>query len=359
MKHVALSFMAFLIALTVTGQTYAADAECLPGLPCLTVPDEDQLLEPLTGPNAHRIEGDTEDEEFAKRVSCDANFMNQIYGKAFLEAEREMVIANALIAKPDSVLEYTCFDQQVRAMARDGAQIFTETERWEDTDIPINGALGVPIGLPVDDATIWVNMLDDYLDLRLERVVLQILNNYGGRNFRHDFLGGAATGDNYDFEDEVDDVSTAPCDFMYNVYFVAKCDEFALNAPFMSFEEYFSTPALLTTDPRSLPEACEDSHGITAERLALAKNEGWRFASFDPVDLLLERVRGYDIEDECQNDVPIPTGVMIRVQTFDQDLFGNKIALDDYTYEEKFCANPACYFDNNENADGEDDRCVP
>ena len=36
-------------------------------------------------------------------ASCDANFMNQIYAKGFLEAEREVVISNSLIMKPDSV----------------------------------------------------------------------------------------------------------------------------------------------------------------------------------------------------------------------------------------------------------------
>lgn len=322
-----------------------AGSTCLPGIPCATLPNAAQLLAPQTGPNSSKSGSE----------ACDANFMNQIYAKAFLEAEREVVVNNAIIAKPDSILEYSCFDQQAAAVAQKAGPIFSESMRWDPTMVEIGGGLGIIVLVPVPFTGMSVSLGDDHLDKSIERLVLSSLKGYVDTNFAHDFLGGAAAGDNNSIEPLVEDVSDV-CDFMYNVYHVAKCDDFALNAPFLTFEDYYSLPSLQSTDPRVLPASCPSTHAATSARVNIAKNKNWNYAAFDRVNTGVSLTRPGS-STGCENSDPIPTGVMVYFEEFDKDPAGNPIVVNSYQYEEKVCSNPACYFDHNGNASGSDDRC--
>ena len=48
------------------------------------------------------------------RESCDADFMAVLEARATLEGQREIEMAQTILAKPDSVLEYTCFARELR-----------------------------------------------------------------------------------------------------------------------------------------------------------------------------------------------------------------------------------------------------
>ncbi len=71
----------------------------------------------------------------ATTSACDGNFMNQIYARAFLEGSREVIMSEQLIHKPDSVLEYTCFDQFVNIAAHNAGTAFSENPFWQTTTI--------------------------------------------------------------------------------------------------------------------------------------------------------------------------------------------------------------------------------
>ena len=121
--------MVFASMLLLNSNPVAAAAACVDGLPCDTPQTPAELANPTAGPNADKSTSD----------ACDANFMNQIYAKAFLEAEREVVVANTSILKPDSVLEYTCLDQLVTPVAEDAGPIFSESDRWSTDNIDVIG----------------------------------------------------------------------------------------------------------------------------------------------------------------------------------------------------------------------------
>lgn len=117
------------------GQAYA---QCLPGVPCI-VPATPNL--PLVrgdgpsapgSPNQPKATGGGTCLPGAPDAgcTCDADFMNQIYARAWLEGQREMIKAEVLIRKPDSILEYTCFNQFVDLAVTRAAPLFSETTRW-------------------------------------------------------------------------------------------------------------------------------------------------------------------------------------------------------------------------------------
>jgi hypothetical protein len=308
---------------------HAAAAACTAGLPCdipLTAnpdplndergPTADGTGPDVTGmPNAIKIDGD---------MACDADFMNQIYGKAFLEAEREMVSASAIILKPDSVLEYTCADQQASVIANDAAPIFSQ-----------------PTG---------------QMSTLIQNLALQSITSFVNSNFAHDFLGGADAGNNSNLSASV--TGAGMCDAMYSVWEVAKCSDFALEAPFMTFEE------LVGNDIRQLPRVCTNMHQITQNIINLANNTGFAYASVDRVTTFLERIRapgngGAGGGGTCEIEEPIPTGVTVYYRQYGQDLMGRPTVIDSYEYPDKVCTNPGCYFDNKQNNDATDDECVP
>lgn len=314
-KTICTVFSIFVVCAVVIVMPTQAVAQCLPGLPCSEILTPGQLLDPSTGPNAAKSD----------RNSCDANFMNQIYAKAFLEAERETVIKNAIILKPDSVLEYSCFDHLAARVATHAGPLFSELLTPESLDEIINV------------------------------LVLESLVKYG-ENFSHDFLGGAATDDNHIFSPTTTGVQGA-CDYMNNIFYIAKCDDFALNAPFMTFEQ------LLTTDPRLLPYSCPTPLRVSAELIATANNQDRLYASFDPLETLLY-IMSPPFAGLCENATPIPTGVIVSYQENDQDLAGNPITVEAYSSDkvccsDKVCSNPGCYFDHGGDSDPGNDRCVP
>ena len=57
--------------------------------------------------------------------TCDSEFYDVMSNRAWLESSREMEVAQTLINKPDSVLEYTCFDEILK---KTGAAGFADVD---------------------------------------------------------------------------------------------------------------------------------------------------------------------------------------------------------------------------------------
>ncbi len=315
----------------------------LPGLPCpepLPLPEREA---PWAGRNVPKGEFKQQKLNAAgvlvpmeeDEVTCDVNFMNQIYGRAFLEAEREVVVANTIMKKPDSVLEYTCFDQHVADSANYIGPIFTESTAYENVEVDV---------LYDEIATINSVLDPEYLDRSLEKLVLKSLKGYVGGHFWHDFLGGALIGENNTISETVAGVDGV-CDFMFNIHHVAKCDDFALDAPFMYFNGDFGRVAMTTTDPRTLPVECPEPHRITQNIIDLANNKDRAYALFEPIDANLPFIHSVS-EGICENPVPIPTGVTVKRSRFGTDISGKPIVIAVGSYPDAVCSNPGCFYNS-------------
>ena len=103
---------------------------------------------------------------------CDPQYMDALEGRAYLEAQREIMQNQNLIVKPDSVLEYSCFDSILRTIARANGDRsnFSESNRWGE--VPNHGTQS--------------------LDNAIQAVVGASLTSYITANFNHNYLGGRA-----------------------------------------------------------------------------------------------------------------------------------------------------------------------
>jgi len=61
---------------------------------------------------------------------CDPNYYKSLEARAWMEAQREITQNQNLIFKPDSVLEYTCFDGHLSELAEHAKDMFSESTRW-------------------------------------------------------------------------------------------------------------------------------------------------------------------------------------------------------------------------------------
>lgn len=205
----------------VTNSAYAA---CIAGLPCVTPFTVD--INPYDG----NIKSNTSGNNKSKSTSgaCDADFMNQIYAKAFMEAEREKTLLQTTISKPDSVLEFSCFDPMVGLVSRWSPETFSESKRWSKTEcendptkIPYNpvkcstelpkklwevnydykaqgtdyqGSIDKQAVNPTELGVYMANGIDYEKETRmgrnLQELVTKSLDSYLNSNFYHSYLGG-------------------------------------------------------------------------------------------------------------------------------------------------------------------------
>lgn len=361
-----------------------SQAACISGLPCVIDKTEndpwDDIISPNEpgAPNAHKTMGKT----------CDADFMNQIYAKAFMHAERENLMLETIIRKPDSVLEYSCFESIVNKTACDAPPLFSETVAFSEnaTESPCNSpndkyevgefatiALDGELDddyLPepdndigndneVEELVIDVWMHQDLEDGEtrlgniLEQLILEALIDieadednpslkYIDANFAHDFLGGSPSGLNNDFTGEIEPSNSYFCDMMNFTWRMAKCHNFATEDKFFSFED------LSGLDPRIYPDVCDPAEtAITGEYIEVSKNEDFVHAHIDSsefVDVAGE-LRYIDFMvggDEVCLD-PVPTGVTVFTYSDTTNLMGIVFTEED-DHQEHVCINPGCYY---------------
>lgn len=169
------------------------------------------------------------------------------------------------------------------------------------------------------------------LDFALNRLIGNALKSYADSNFAHTFLGGALAGDNNSIAAEVANAG-ADCNFMNGVYFAAKCNDFGLDDPFLTFA------ALAGQDFRSLPQTCNKPM-FTAQDIAVAHNSGFQYAAFDRAQSF---VKYFDAK-ACEP--PIPTGVKVTQRTFNIDISGNMNPGPTRVFDDMICVNPGCYLD--------------
>lgn len=194
-------------------------------------------------------------------TACDGNFMNQIYAQAFMEAQREVMMSEQIIHKPDSVLEYTCFDQYVGIATEHLDGIFSAHQGWDEKEIelfseeddvnPDEVTINDSDTTYLSDQSDFSVFEDDRLDNLLEDLLFDNLEDYIDDNFSHTFMGESITLDND--MDTSNITTTYDCAHMLAIWEIAKCVDFGEDDRFRSFEH------LISNEPRSIPVACRQS----------------------------------------------------------------------------------------------------
>ncbi|MCB1592935.1 MAG: hypothetical protein KDI90_10850 [Alphaproteobacteria bacterium] len=231
--------------------------------------------------------------------TCDEDFWDVLRARAWEEANREITQNQNLIAKPDSVLQYICFDRYMNHLAR-----YAENGGPEDPDNRGNTFTDIPYDLYVllrQIAGIVDPDLTEGLDMNsvLEILILDSLTDgvsllsiadpggaqaaacgrgfYIDENFGHTMLGGRSTISGA-FPSNVSD-SNYNCNRMRQVWDAAKCYNFqtAANDAFFIFQNYEATEAagddyrLLENSP---PDNCADLDTNFADLICNFVNHG-------------------------------------------------------------------------------------
>ncbi len=268
----------FLLGVFIILPGGSVNAACSPGIPCT---DYDILTNPTAGTDPDLNGPKTGAPAPHTESACDGNFMNQIYSRAAMEASREVIMSEQIIHKPDSVLEYTCFDQRISAAANFAGPIFSESRDWENLTIPlltgddtdqveIINNTGETDGFPDQDE--FSVFADNRLDNILEDFLFETLQNYVDGSFSHTFLGEGTTIDN--------NIAGAigsgafDCTHMGTIWNIASCFDFGEDDRFRSFEH------LVNFDPRSIPQAC--SPGNVSTDVVLEGNDPTKLENTNP-----------------------------------------------------------------------------
>ena len=270
---------------------------------------------------------------------CDTQFWRQMSAKAWLEAEREIMQNQNLIFKPDSVLEYTCFDQFVSMNAHDGGNIFVHTDYF--------GQQIVPRGT------------DQSLETVLTAVVTNSLDRYKTRNFANSFLSGRAeamgiTPPNSSFSPATTAVTSYTCNTMSNVWRASKCMNFVDQQEFEDTDGFY--PFDVIVGYNGTPDVDGYAGGIQETRVwpaslacaagamgpagtwenqnNLAQNTSDNLYAFQaPLGTLYNDI--YDMTREGVCGEPILTGIQV--------ITGDGVA----PYADGVCTNPGCVFNRN------------
>ena len=273
---------------------------------------------------------------YAQSSPCDPEYMDALEARAWMEAQREIAQNQNLIFKPDSVLEYTCFDRFLNRVASNSGytqsgRIFSETDRW-----------GYPVGLSSTTT-----------DNALQVVVLSSLNAYLGSNFPDGFADTRSSV-SYTANTSVSG-GDYTCDMMGQIWHQVRCMEFMDENNSDSFRD-FSWYAF--TDPRQFrPPSfqCPVSGNNSIQGLQAQAAFGQaRTAAFNGDEAMFDINNGSVtdgtpyLEDDmvshldmilpgtnCAGSAIVPTGVSIQRT----DVNGGA------PYDEFVCSKPGCSAD--------------
>ena len=263
---------------------------------------------------------------------CDPNYYRSLEARAWLEAQREITQNQNLIFKPDSVLEYTCFDKHVGVVALMGEQMFSETDRWGST-------------------VLSPSPQNEHLDGALERLVIASLRTYDTGNFNTNFLGGRAdtAPNSYAMPSSIS-AEAYSCNVMATVWQDAKCMNFVDEAArdgFFTFEQYQNEADKRGCNPKN-PSSLIWQGNIETALPAPTATTPWQF---DIVETYLDDMFPDNPAQSCgARSARVSTGLVVQAINL-----GN--GQDTQYYTERVCAVPGCYFRPQPEAECDSDNC--
>lgn len=184
---------------------------------------------------------------FAQDVSktCDVKVQDQMKQQGQLEGQRELELAQRLILKPDSTLEYSCFERVAKNFA--------------SADSSGNWPQGDPETLAWNFANFGGGSPSGNISLAINSLVLGAFYPYL-RNFGHLFLGGTFDTEGAQFIQDLTQPNSL-CNPHYWIWFLAKCvNASSVKAPDGHHLHYFPLSLLASRNVRALPNgqlACE------------------------------------------------------------------------------------------------------
>ena len=264
--------------------------------------------------------------------ACDPEYMDALEARAYLEGQREIAHNKDIIAKPDSVLEYSCFHGFLEELAQDAENLFSESQDW------------------------GIILQPDSMDIALTELVGNALEAYIDINFEHGYINGR--GANIGMNDiPVGTVAGSPlwpgsaiCNHMINAWNEVRSLNFQNAIP---GDEYHTFEWYAANDPRN-----------SAVRAIHPDIDGY-------VDAFVPDIRTQDAIDTAYN-VNAPGGTAVPYQIanpgftdaapyFDDPILTFLVLLDPgvctagiptgvtvvrsngLTYAEHVCSNPGCY----------------
>lgn len=247
--------------------------------------------------------------------ACDPEYMDALEARAWMEAQREIAQNQNLIAKPDSVLEYTCFGNFLGDLADDAKRLFSETTFWGSIPPQVSGSM----------------------QTALTDLVGAALSNYLTNNFSHPYVNdrlGVSDG----FPSGVGTLGNYTCSEMAKVWNAAHCLHFQ-NQPdydgFYTFDWYTSseprgrsiTGINACTVPTRFAQDFNIAYNSETAPYEVDNANDTAVYKFDKVETFLDRLEPGDCTD------PIKTGVVVQRLNF------TPASYDDYV-----CSNPGCHF---------------
>ena len=228
---------------------------------------------------------------------CDPVYFDSLKSRAWMEAQREITQNQNIIAKPDSVLELTCFDQFNNVLAKEAQNLFSETQRWGAIEGRVPGkSMGLALNAAVGDS----------------------LTTYTSTNFG-----------NIMPQPQAIKAGSYTCANMANIWKDAKCENFAsdANQGFFTLKDY----ALSTEDKRS-ECALLTTAGHPTERDSIWYIKYSNALTYPkwPEDTL-KSYANLTAAGDCSTSVKIPTGVEV--------IHSQKDA-----YQEQICLMPGCVY---------------
>lgn len=262
---------------------------------------------------------------------CDPEFYDVMAARSWLEGQREVEVAERLILKPDSVLEYSCFDDRVAELGAGANLMFSDNvaapgplftnhgtgaSRPDIMGPPAVPQADIPIGDPGPNppGTPPV-LLSSQTDNSLNLTVRTPYFGYAGVNFGHVYGGGTYA---------AIPPPAASCNAMNAVWLFLKCQDFDKN-------QFRTLRELSLVDPRDMPLPCNDPNRGTnwANNLAAAFPNAGTPGAIDLFDAYLPKAKAR-VAGSCSED-PIPTGVQVSAP-------GGP-------YDDAVCPTPGCYYD--------------
>lgn len=249
--------------------------------------------------------------------TCDADYWESLKSHAWMTAQREISQVQNLIAKPDSVLEYTCFDLFLNLSAGESvAGLHSETALWDD-----------PVEIRPKDST----------DIALTGSVHAALASWLEGNFDHKYIGGRSNMD-YRITDEVSS-GGYKCAELTLAWGQAKCMNF-FHKEIEGFQDGFYTykryrdEAENYKDVRKLPMPCSpafrwlDMHKFSTGE----ETPWWTETQQEPTEHAFATTSKALKPGQC-GDGKVETGVIVQ-ETYSRPGGHN----------DAFCTNPGCVF---------------
>jgi hypothetical protein len=282
------------------------------------------------------------------RSPCDPEHWDSLKYRAWTEAEREVMQNQNLIYKPDSVLEYTCFNRFADLLASQAIDLFSETQKWGLIlpDDSMDKALQSLVGKAVQN---WICFNYENKEGYHNNGAIATDCPVKNGNLRYDLLGGRISG--LDYEPAEISGGDYSCMIMENIWLKAKCKNF-VDVPdedgFFTLKEYTEKD-----DVRFLPDRCEGIQERFAKNLEGAVDDD-PFDNKDTTkwneDDTITYIKRFDPGNCNKRDnsgklisPPIDTGLLVRRNPEPRE------------YYEKICVAPGCYYEPTSKTEG---NCV-